>query len=190
MTRSTDGDYGNLPPVQSGPPIWNPTHETFDAGYPSAVPQSDPKPQHAKRDRPFYKRPLFWVVMALVLIAVFSCVGVATSVSDDINRNVQVTAPAQPGQAGNAMNDVTLAKSTVDQLGLMSTRLTVINHDTKVRSYAITLGYFDAAGTQIAEGLGAVNNLNPGKKASTTVSSLTEAPAGKWTVKVLEVTRV
>jgi hypothetical protein len=188
-------------------PVWNPLHETWDpgpgvdprTGYPyyaggpgqytyTAAHENTPQPK-----KPIYKRVWFWLLImlaALITLVVVIAGATANSINNDLQKNVEVTAPAQPGE-NNAFSDVKLGKAHAGATtGWMEASVTITNHTDKAYSYVVTVVFIGADGEQIADGNATVQQLDPGRSATTVATSLTEAPTGKWTVKLASVTRL
>ena len=69
-------------------------------------------------------------------------------------------------------------------------RGTIVNHSSKRSNYLVSVSFEDAAGTKFGDGFQAVNNVEPGQKATLEMSSLAEPPAGSTvTCKLTEVER-
>jgi hypothetical protein len=98
-------------------------------------------------------------------------------------------APAAPA-ADDKMKDAEISGCKVDSvLGWPSADVKVTNHSAKASNYIINVEFVDEAGTRVAEGFAATNNLAAGQAASLKAQGTSDAKGKKVSCRVTDVTR-
>jgi hypothetical protein len=152
----------------------------------------------AKAMRPWYKKKR--IILPLILLVVVLLAAVSSSGSKDKKTDVSSKgSSAASGETGTksvqssgssaAANDVTIDACVADEtLGLITPKLTILNHSSKQSNYLVSLNIEDSSGTKLGEATAASNNVDPGQTAKVDGLSGYKA-SGPVTCKVKSVTR-
>ncbi|MET8540486.1 hypothetical protein ABZW03_07495 [Kitasatospora sp. NPDC004799] len=96
---------------------------------------------------------------------------------------------AAPAGGGDAAKDAEITKCTInDVLKMPEAEVKITNHSSKSSNYIVQLEFTDAAGTRVAEGAAATNNLAPNQAAVQKAPGAAQV-SGKVSCRITNVTR-
>lgn len=146
----------------------------------------------AKALRPWYKKKRFLLPLAAVVIVVVA--SLAGGGSDESKPSVSGSGTnadsPKSDLSANTENppaaDVKITSCAKGDFG-PEVKVRVTNHSSKESDYIITIGFEDASGTKVGDGIATVDNVNPDQSAVTDVLA---TASGDWSkCKVEEVER-
>lgn len=112
------------------------------------------------------RRPLVLIALALT---VAGCTVTSTPTGDAATatstESAAPTSSATSEETPAATEEITVTSCAVDEFGLVTSDLTVLNNDDKVRNYAITISVNGADGNRVAEANAFANSLAAGQSA-------------------------